>query len=117
MGEWIAGDTSVSMPIYTAHHDAKVFPDPEEYNPNRWMDPEERKRMEPFFIPFSTGGRGCIGRNISYLEQTVVLASLVHRYEFALPSPEWKLHRFEAFNLLMGSMPIKIWRREREDDD
>lgn len=68
--------------------------------------------MEPYFIPFSKGGRGCIGRNISYLEQTIVLASLVHRYEFALPSPEWKLQRFEAFNLLMGDMPIKVWRRE-----
>jgi benzoate 4-monooxygenase len=76
------------------------------------MDLNERKRMEPYFIPFSTGARGCIGRNISYLEQTVVLASLVHRYEFALPSAEWKLQRFEAFNLLMGDMPIKLWRRE-----
>lgn len=112
LGEWIPGNTSVSMTTYTAHHDPTVFPNPEEYQPHRWMDVEERKRMEPYFIPFSTGARGCIGRNISYLEQTVVLASLVHRYEFALPSSEWKLQRFEAFNLLMGEMPIKIWRRE-----
>ena len=110
MGEWIAGDTSVSMTTYFAHHDPTVFPNPDEFNPHRWMWPEERKRMEPYFIPFSTGGRGCIGRNISYLEQTVVLASLVHRYEFALPR-EFELARFEAFNLIMGKMPIKIWRR------
>jgi benzoate 4-monooxygenase len=112
LGEWIPGNTSVSMTIYTAHHDPTVFPKPHEYQPHRWMDKEERKRMEPYFIPFSTGARGCIGRNISYLEQTVVLASLVHRYEFALPSQDWKLQRFEAFNLLMGEMPIKMWRRE-----
>jgi benzoate 4-monooxygenase len=112
LGEWIPGDTSVSMTIYTAHHDPTIFPNPDQYQPHRWMDLNERKRMEPYFIPFSTGARGCIGRNISYLEQTVVLASLVHRYEFALPSAEWKLQRFEAFNLLMGDMPIKLWRRE-----
>ncbi|KAL3462280.1 cytochrome P450 [Aspergillus heterothallicus] len=111
LGEWIPGNTSVSMTAYTAHRDPTVFPNPEEFQPQRWMDPAERKRMEPYFIPFSTGGRGCIGRNISYLEQTIMLASLVHRYEFALPSPDWKLKRFEAFNLLMGEMPIKIWRR------
>ncbi|KAL2851908.1 cytochrome P450 [Aspergillus pseudoustus] len=111
MGEWIPGNTSVSMTAYTTHHDPTIFPAPEEFQPQRWMDPSERKRMEPYFIPFSTGGRGCIGRNISYLEQTIMLASLVHRYEFALPSPDWKLKRFEAFNLLMGEMPIKIWRR------
>ncbi|KAE8153520.1 cytochrome P450 [Aspergillus avenaceus] len=110
MGRWIPGDTSVSMTIYSAHRDPDVFPNPEEYCPGRWMDPEERKRMEPFFVAFSTGARGCLGRNITYLEQTVVLASLVHRYEFARPS-NWTLRRHEAFNMLLGEMPIKIWRR------
>ncbi|KAJ5701729.1 hypothetical protein N7488_009277 [Penicillium malachiteum] len=112
LGQWIPGDTSVSMTIYTAHHDASIFPNLEEFQPQRWLDLEERKTMEPYFIPFSTGARGCIGRNISYLEQTVVLASIVHRYEFALSSPEWELNRFEAFNLLVGEKPIKMWRRE-----
>ncbi|OAP61255.1 hypothetical protein AYL99_03456 [Fonsecaea erecta] len=112
MGEWIPGDTSVSMTIYGAHHDANIFPNPNEFQPQRWMDAEERKRMEPYYIPFTTGGRACIGRNISYLEQVVVLASLVHRYDFALPGPEWTLRRHEAFNIIVGEMPVKIWRRE-----
>ncbi|KAL5362000.1 putative cytochrome P450 [Aspergillus floccosus] len=112
MGEWIPGDTSVSMTIYASHRDPDIFPDPETYRPDRWLDADARKRMEPYFIPFSAGARGCIGRNISYLEQAVVLASLVHRYEFVLPSPEWKLQRHEAFNLIVGEMPLKIWRRK-----
>lgn len=112
LNEWIAGDTSVSMTIYAAHRDPHVFANPEEFQPDRWLDLKERKQMEPFFIPFSTGARGCIGRNIFCLEQAVVLASLVHRYDFALPSPDWKLQRHEAFNILVGEMPVKIWRRE-----
>ncbi|KAL4877972.1 cytochrome P450 [Aspergillus karnatakaensis] len=112
MGEWIPGDTSVSMTIYAAHRDENIFPEPETYCPERWLDEENRKRMEPYFIPFSAGARGCIGRNISYLEQTVVLATLVRRYEFALKSPEWELKRHEAFNLVVGEMPLKVWRRE-----
>ncbi|KAF2183721.1 cytochrome P450 [Zopfia rhizophila CBS 207.26] len=111
LGQWIPGDTSVSMTIYATHRDPTVFPNPEEFQPSRWLDPEERKRMEPFFIPFTTGARGCIGRNISYLEQAVVVATLVHRYEFALPSKEWELQRHEAFNILVGELPVKIWRR------
>jgi len=111
MGHWIPGDTSVSMTIYGAHHDSRIYSDPHLFKPERWMDPEERKRMEPYFIPFSAGARGCIGRNISYLEQIVILATLVHRYDFALPNPEFKTQRFEAFNLICGPLPIKIWRR------
>lgn len=45
------------------------------------------KELRPYFVAFSAGARGCIGRNISYLEQTVLLASLIHRFEFALSSP------------------------------
>jgi cytochrome P450 len=112
LSQWIAGNTSVSMTAYTAHHDLTIFPNPEEFNLHRWMDPKERKRMEPYFIPFSTGGRSCLGRTISYIEQTVVLATLVHRYSFALPRPDFELERFQAFNLLIGKMPLKIWRRE-----
>ncbi|KAH6973104.1 cytochrome P450 [Ilyonectria sp. MPI-CAGE-AT-0026] len=112
LDEWIPGDTSVNMTAYATHHDTKIFPDPGTFNPNRWLDVEERKRMEPFFIPFSTGGRGCIGRNISYLEQVVVLSSLVHRYEFALPRPDFELERIEAFNIVCGALPVKIWKRE-----
>ncbi|KAM5347344.1 hypothetical protein ACJ41O_010349 [Fusarium nematophilum] len=112
LDEWIPRDTSVNMTIYATHRDPEVFPDPETYNPVRWMNPDERKRMEPLFIPFSTGARGCIGRNISYLEQIVVLASLVHRYGFALPTPGFEMYRHEAFNIICGKLPIKIWRRD-----
>ena len=111
MNEWIPGDTSVSMTSYSAHRDPEIFPVPEEYNPDRWMDLDNRKRMEPYFVPFSTGARGCLGRNITYLEQTVVLATLVHRYDFALPYPDWEPKRFESMNHILGEMPIKIWRR------
>ncbi|PSN64871.1 cytochrome P450 [Corynespora cassiicola Philippines] len=111
LGEWIPGNTTVSMSIYGAHRDPEIFPEPEEFRPSRWMDPDERKRMEPHFIPFTTGARGCIGRNISYLEQAVVIATLFHRYEFALPGPEFALQRHEAFNILVGELPLKVWRR------
>ncbi|EXK77127.1 cytochrome P450 oxidoreductase [Fusarium oxysporum f. sp. raphani 54005] len=111
MDTWIPGDTSVSMTIWSAHHNEDIYPEPYAFKPERWLKPEERKRMEPFFIPFSAGARGCIGRNISYLEQQIVLSTLVHRYDFAMPTKDFKVSRFEAFNLIMGPLPIKIWRR------
>lgn len=113
LGDFIPGDTTVSISAYVAHRDEKIFPDPECYNPDRWLG-DGGKALQPYFISFSAGARGCIGRNISYLEQTVLLASVVHRYNMALPSPNWEQDRLEAFNLMPGPMPIKIWRRQRE---
>jgi cytochrome P450 len=62
-------------------------------------------------MTFSSGSRGCIGRNIFYREQTVVLVSVLRRYEFALISPNWEIKRQETMNWLLGEMPVKVWRR------
>ncbi|RFU30266.1 hypothetical protein B7463_g6060, partial [Scytalidium lignicola] len=109
--DFIAGDTSVSMSSYVVHRDEKVFPEPEKYRPERWLE-EGGKDLQISFVAFSAGARGCIGRNISYLEQTVLLASLLHRYEFVLPYPDWELQLQEHFNLVPGSLPVKLWRRK-----
>jgi cytochrome P450 len=111
-GKWIAGDTLVSVPAYLAHRDPSIFPDPEKYMPERWIT-EESRTVQKYFIPFSTGARGCIGRNISYIEQHVLLASLLRRYEFALPHPEWELQWEERFNLWPCAMPLRLWRRSK----
>lgn len=110
LDDFIAGDTSVSMSAYVVHHQASIFEDHDTYKPERCLG-EKGKSLQPFFVPFSTGARGCIGRNISYLEQTVLIALLVHRYEFALPSPDWYLAIRETTKLSPGPMPLKIWRR------
>ncbi|EEU34848.1 uncharacterized protein NECHADRAFT_55048 [Fusarium vanettenii 77-13-4] len=111
LGDFIPGDTTVAISAYVAHRDEEIFPDPDKFIPDRWLG-EKGKDLQPFFIAFSAGARGCIGRNISYLEQTVLLASVVHRYEFALPHPDWEQTWLEALNAMPGKMPLKVWRRD-----
>jgi hypothetical protein len=57
------------------------------------------KELQPYFITFSAGARDCIGRNISYLEQTVLLSSIVNRYEFSLESLDWETHEMGEYAL------------------
>lgn len=109
-GHWIPGGTTVAVPAYTAHRNPDIFEEPEEFRPERWLG-DGAKRAQASFIPFSTGGRGCIGRNISYMEQSILVATLIRRYDFELPSPDWQLQWEEAFNLWPGPMPLKIRQR------
>lgn len=88
LDDFVAGGASVSMSAYVVHHQDSICKDHDTYKPERWLG-EEGKSLQPFFVSFSAGARGCIGGVISYLEQTVLIASLVHRYEVALPSPDW----------------------------
>ncbi|KAL4867120.1 cytochrome P450 [Aspergillus spectabilis] len=109
LGEFLPGDTSVSMSAYVVHNDESIFKDHNVYRLERWLG-EAGKSLQPYFISCSTVAQGCIGRNISHLEQTVLLDSLVHRYDIALSSPDWDPPIPEATNLSPGPMPPKIWR-------
>lgn len=113
VGENIPGDTIVSISAYVAHRDPAVFSDPETYRPERWLEEDETaiKQMRAVFIPFSAGARACVGRNITMIEQQMLLATLVKRYGFDLPSTDWTLDWEEGFNLWPGKLPLRIWRR------
>jgi cytochrome P450 len=113
LDDYIPGGVSVNMSALVAHRQEATYPQAEKYIPERFLG-EEGKNLQPYFLSFSAGARGCIGRNISYLEQTVVLASMLRRYEFALPTPDWEIERLETMNWLLGEMPVKIWRREQK---
>ncbi|KAL3493512.1 cytochrome P450 [Aspergillus germanicus] len=112
VGTFIQGNIGISVPAYVAHRDPDIFPDPEAFLPERWIDNNAKVgKMREAFIPFSAGGRACIGRNITMIEQQILIATLVHRYDFSLPSPEWTLRNEEAFNLWPVELPVRIWMR------
>ncbi|KAK7205061.1 cytochrome p450 monooxygenase [Myxozyma melibiosi] len=110
-GRWIAGNTVVSVPAYSAHRDPNIFPDPEQFMPERWLTDSAKSFSQKYFIPFSMGSRGCIGRNITYLEQQLLLATLVRRYDFAFADPNFEPFYEERMNLLPGDMQLRIRRR------
>lgn len=112
LGDFVPGNTTVYMSAYVAHRSEKIFPEPEAFKPERWLG-EAGKELGPYFIAFSAGARGCIGRNISYLEQTIALATMIHRYDIELAKPGFVPERLESFNLHPSEVPLRLRRRQR----
>ena len=63
----IPGGVKVSSSAYTLHRNAEVFPEPEKWIPERWLEADagKRKEMRRWFWAFGSGGRMCIGSNFA----------------------------------------------------
>jgi benzoate 4-monooxygenase len=107
-GEWFDEGVTLSVSTETVHRDPAVFHDlPEEYRPERWLEPGCNE-MQRGFLGFSQGGRACLGRNIAYFEMALLIATLFSRYEFALRTPNWDLEVVEAFSGHTKELPIRV---------
>lgn len=77
-----AGETIMLM-IWHAHMDPRWWPEPEKYDPNRFM-PGAPKRPGLAYLPFGAGRRICIARNFALQEAILILAMYSQRYTFDL---------------------------------
>jgi cytochrome P450 len=95
-GHSVPGGTSVCVSSWGAAHSASNFVDPDTFIPERFLETPENKAkyggdIKKSAQPFSTGPRGCIGRNLTYVELRLILGALLWNFdlEFADGAPLW----------------------------
>ncbi|KZZ97873.1 Cytochrome P450 [Ascosphaera apis ARSEF 7405] len=75
----IPPDVRVNAQAYSLHKNPDVFPNPEVFDPKRWLKPEgspELEMMRRWFWAFGSGGRMCIGSNLALQEMKLLTASI-----------------------------------------
>jgi len=83
-GYRVPAGSEVMLWIYFTHRDARWFPDPTAFRPERFEPESEAKIPRYAYMPFGAGPRACIGKSFAMMEAKLILATLAARYSFEL---------------------------------
>lgn len=80
-------DSQVAWVAYGMGRSAELFPQPETFKPERWLDVAENggRKIGPYdSIPFQAGPRICLGKTMAYLEVKTNLIMILQRFRLQM---------------------------------
>ncbi len=96
---------------YVLHRHRRLWARPNLFDPSRFLEPAKAEIPRFAFLPFGAGPRTCIGSSFALQEATVVLATLVHRFDLEL-APDTHVWPVQRVTLRpIGGLPMRITPR------
>jgi cytochrome P450 len=79
-GYRIPAGANVVMSQWIMHRNPTYFPDPEKFDPDRWLPARSQKLPRFAYFPFGGGPRQCIGSSFAMMEATLLLATIAQTF-------------------------------------
>ncbi|KAF2702911.1 cytochrome P450 [Pleomassaria siparia CBS 279.74] len=87
-GHFLPATSEVGTGIYAINHNRNLFPDPDDFDPDRWSCAGRADKEA--FAPFSFGSRSCVGKSLSMVELSLLMAHVLWKYQFQLAEGDLK---------------------------
>jgi cytochrome P450 len=110
-GYTIKPGTDVVMWTYLTHHDARWFPDPERFDPERFSATRRKDIPQCAYVPFGAGTRTCIGKQFALMEALLILTRAAQRFRLSA-APGSSVERDMSVTLApKGGLPMRVRAR------
>ncbi|XP_019619479.1 PREDICTED: cytochrome P450 2D6-like [Branchiostoma belcheri] len=101
--------TQVMMNMYSLHMDPAYWPDPDRFDPGRFLDAEGNVINKPeSFMPFSGGRRVCLGEQLARMELFLFFSALLQSFTFRTPEGAPRPTTDGAFGISLTPHPFKL---------
>jgi cytochrome P450 len=81
-GYFVPRGAEVAVSQWVMHRDARYFPEPLRFLPERWLDDSQSARPKFAYFPFGGGARFCIGEGFAWMEGVLTLATVAQQWRF-----------------------------------
>ncbi|KAK7444524.1 hypothetical protein VKT23_008875 [Stygiomarasmius scandens] len=112
-GHFVPPGTQVYVPPYSLHRDPRYFSSPNEFLPERWLDPTTSNVAA--FIPFSYGPANCVGKVLARQEMFMVTSTLLQKFYFSFAKgfrlESWPENLRDHFVTTRGPLLVNIRTR------
>lgn len=91
MGYALPPGTIVSTQAWSMHRDSCVFPSPDTFLPERWLEspltrPEDLVKMSAQMMPFGYGARVCGGQQLAQVMLKIAIAAVARNFDLDAPA-------------------------------
>ncbi|KAI0268080.1 cytochrome P450 [Gloeopeniophorella convolvens] len=120
MGYALPSGTIVGTQGWSMHRDSSVFPSPDTFLPERWLDMgdngEQLAAMNLHMMPFGTGSRVCGGQNLAQMMLRITMAAIARNFDLLSPpeTTEKSMEMRDSFVIFPASMTCRLIFNARE---
>ncbi|XP_038063977.1 cytochrome P450 2J6-like [Patiria miniata] len=100
--------------LWALFRDPRVYPEPDRFNPERFLDSAGKAVKPDELVPFSVGRRSCIGEHLAKMELLIFFSYFLHQFTFKKPDNSPPLSLKGKGGITYSPEPFELCAVKRE---
>lgn len=116
-GHTVPAGTMVAASPKVSNRIAEDFPDPERFDPGRYLDPRQEDLLNRWtWIPFGAGKHRCVGSAFAMMQLKAIFSVLLRDYEFEMAQPSGTYRDDCSKMVIQLEQPCRVRYRRRSGE-